>query len=159
MRFYLSDYEKNLKNKEAIVCPDPCGPDILLTADHFQNDQEFAHWKAVSDEDYRARERAERREKTNTVPISALPEKMVAARSTEQMLIAKADTADALAKHREKLSALKNILTPTQLRRFWLCVIGGRPKIELAAQEGVSSSAVVKSIRQARRRIESSGIF
>lgn len=74
MKRYVSDYAMNLKNKTAIVCPSFCGPNIFLTAEHFKDDQEFSFWKTVSDEDYRLRDSAERREKANTVLLDDHPQ-------------------------------------------------------------------------------------
>lgn len=159
MKRYVSDYAMNLKNKTAIVCPSYCGPNIFLTAEHFKDDQEFTFWKTVSDEDYRLRESAERREKANTVLLDDLPHILAAADSSEAVLLAQYEAAETRALLRQTVAKLRGLLTPPQFRRFWLCVICGKPRCEVAKQEGVSPSAVVKSIHQARHRISGSGVF
>lgn len=159
MNFSISDFEKNLKNKTAIVCPDACGPSVLLTAEFFENDQAFAFWKSVSDNDYRLREKANRRENYHTVFLSDLPETLTATSGADVALFMQLDAAAERSRLREIKITLRAILTPTQLRRFWLCAVYGCSRSELAVKEGVTSSAIVKSIRQARRRIVESGIF
>ena len=159
MKYQQSDFEKNLKNKVAIVYPAANGPTVLLTAAFFDSQDEFAFWKSISDEDYRIRETAERRERTHTVPISDLPEELTAVQSAESALIARLDVSLDQAQLHSILAKLHSVLTETQLRRFWLCVVCSHSRKELAAKEKVSSTAVVKSIRQARNRIEVSGIF
>lgn len=159
MKRYVSDYAMNLKNKTAIVCPSYCGPNIFLTAEHFKDDQEFTFWKTVSDEDYRLRESAERREKANTVLLDDHPQLFAAADSSEAMLLARYEAAETRAQLHQALAKLRELLTPSQFRRFWLCVVCGKPRCEVAKQEGVSPSAVVKSIHQARHRISGSGVF
>lgn len=159
LKYQQSDFEKILKNKGAIVYPAANGPTVFLNAKFFDSQDEFAFWKSISDEDYRIRETAERRERTHTVPISDLPEELTAVQSAESALIARLDVSLDQEQLRTILSKLRSILTERQLRRYWLCVVCGHSRKELAAQEGVSSTAVVKSIRQAKSRIEASGIF
>ena len=159
MKRYISDYAMNLKNKTAIVCPSSCGPNIFLTAAQFKDENDFAYWKAVSDEDYRLRESAERREKTNTVLLDDLPQFLCASDSSEAVLLSRVEAVEMNARLQQTVAALRTLLTASQFRRFWLCVVCGQPRCTVAKQEGVSPSAVVKSIHQAQHRIARSGVF
>ena len=47
-----SDYSLNKLDREAIVCPCASGEHIRLTREDFSSEEEFARWKAWSDEDY-----------------------------------------------------------------------------------------------------------
>ena len=56
-----SDYALNRKNKEAIVSRNAAGEYIKLTKEEFASEEEFAHWKEWSDEDYRREYNAEQK--------------------------------------------------------------------------------------------------
>lgn len=159
MKFQLSDYTKNLKNKSAIVCPDSSGRDILLTGACFQSEQEFAFWKSVSDEDYRSRERGARRENAHTVSLGDVAEINAAALSAEEAILLHAERAEEELYLQKILFGLQSILSDTQLRRLRMHVINGISAKEIAAAEQVTPSAVSKSLKQAKRRIIAANIF
>lgn len=159
MKFQLSDYAKNLKNKSAIICPDCCGPSVLLTMQSFQSEQDFVFWKSVSDEDYRNRERGARREKAHTVSLGDVAEINAAALSAEEAILLHDERAEEKLLLQRILSRLQSILSDIQLRRLRLHVINGIPVKEIAAAEHVTPSAVSKSLKQAKRRIIAADIF
>ena len=159
LKYQQSDFEKNLKNKGAIVYPATNGPTVFLTAEFFDSQDEFAFWKSVSDEDYRSREKDERREKTHTVSLDDVPEINAAAISAETEILLRAESAQQKTKVRSLLLDLKANLSATQLRRLGLHVISGLPVKEIAAIDHVTPLAVSKSLKQAKQRILTSGIL
>ena len=54
-----SDYALNKKNKDAIVSRNAAGEYIKLTKEEFASEEEFAHWKKWSDDEYRQEYNAE----------------------------------------------------------------------------------------------------
>ena len=159
MKYQQSDFEKNLKNKGAIVYPAINGPTVFLTAEFFDSQDEFAFWKSISDEDYRSREKNERREKTHTVSLDDVPGINAAAISAETEILLRAESAQQKTKVRSLLLDLKANLSATQLRRLGLHVISGLPVKEIAAIDHVTPPAVSKSLKQAKQRILTSGIL
>ena len=151
MKIYVSEFAKNLMNKGAIVCPCAVGPSVLLTENCFSSKQEFEHWKSVSDEDYRLRERAERRETLHTIPDSFAAASSPASPSAERVVLSAIEEAE----RRTRLQVLLEPLTSSQRRRLLLLLDGMNIK-EIAATEGVTPSAAAKSIRLAKRRLAAS---
>ena len=48
-----SDYAINKRNPDAIVYTDADKNEIKLTRDDFESEEEFLHWKAWSDAEYK----------------------------------------------------------------------------------------------------------
>lgn len=55
-----SDYALNKQDRDAIVCGSVTGVHIRLTRSDFASEEEFQKWKAWSDRDYHATEKAGR---------------------------------------------------------------------------------------------------
>ena len=146
------EYAVNKKNPSAIVYPNPCGRSVFLTAEMFHSEQEFAFWKNVSDEDYRARERAERREAAHVIAWAETVTPSFAL-SAEQELLRKTEAYDLHLRLQNVFLFLRAALTKTQYERFLLHVLFGVSESQIAAHEGASISAVAKSIRLARKKL------
>ena len=110
-------------------------------------------WKTASDEIFCGWETAERREKSNTISLASLPESAAALPGVEQEMMAQLDTLEDAQRRRLFVSRLRSILTETQHRRFTIYVLEHRTTREISEREGVSISAVAKSIRQAIRKL------
>jgi len=153
LKFHLPEYAANQKNASAIVCPNQNGPAVILTKADFKSEQAFAFWKSVSDEIYRAWEKEVRREKANTVSLNLIPESAAALPAVEREMIERLDAKEAEQKRRDSFERLRSALTETQFRRLCLYASENRTAREISEHEGVSPSAVAKSIRQAMRKI------
>ena len=153
MKFNLPEYAANRKNTSAIVYPSQSGPGVILTRADFKTEQEFMFWKTASDEIFCGWETAERREKSNTISLASLPESAAALPGVEQEMMAQLDTLEDAQRRRLFVSRLRSILTETQHRRFTIYVLEHRTAREISDREGVSISAVAKSIRQAIRKL------
>ena len=146
------EYAVNKKNPSAIVYPNPCGRSVFLTAEMFHSEQEFAFWKNVSDDDYRARERAERREAAHVIAWAETVTPSFAL-SAEQELLKKTEAYDRHCRLQNVVLFLRTSLTKTQYQRFLLHVLFGVSETQIAAHEGVSVSAVAKSIRLTKKKL------
>ena len=145
-----SDYALNKIDGEAIVCPCANGESIRLTCEDFSSEEEFARWKAWSDDDYHQRELVGRKD-DNCLSFEA--QRDTPAPSVEETIFA-SHTAAVLKEHwRRSLEKIKDRLTPMQYRRLCLHYIEELSVEEIADIEGVSIQAIYLLLRKARRII------
>ena len=147
---YISDHALNKADHEAIVYRDAAGNRIRLTAADFSSREEFEKWKAWSDADYAEIERGDRQYYAHKLPLH---DQDFPTPSAEQEIL---DTIERIenekADERYLVRALA-CLTETQRRRFVLHYVGRLSKVEIANLEGVTESAVRKSIADAHEKI------
>ncbi len=145
-----SDYVANKTDAEAIVCRSVTGEDVRLTRADFDSDEEFQKWKSWSDADYKESERRDRAYNDRRLSLSAayfLSDKELNECFSGEL---KADEQQFRA---DLLSRIRSLLTDTQFRRLWQRFACGRELADIAAEEGVSVSAVADSIQQAIKRL------
>lgn len=145
-----SEYALNKKNKEAIVSRNAAGKFIRLTKDEFASEEEFAHWKEWSDEDYRQEYNSEQSYKRLKNKLQKQADNNTFSPSVEQILLG-----DLAAGERKVLiEKIKSVLTETQFRRLWLYYVEGKTEQQIADVEGIAQQRISKSILAARKKIK-----
>ncbi len=149
-----TDYARNKKDGSAIVYCDAEGRIIRLTRKDFSSLEEFLKWKAWSDASYHIIEKADHIHGNNNISLSGLSEAAAAVPSPEETM-----TQRHIAQGREALCrllafAMDTCLTETQRRRFWLYHVDGLTENEIALAENVQQQNVSKSIRAARKKLQ-----
>lgn len=145
-----SDYALNKKNKEAIVSRNAAGEYIKLTKEEFASEEEFAHWKEWSDDEYRQEYNAEQSYKRLKNKLQKQAENEVASLSVEQLLLN--DLADE--ERKDLVNKIKSVLTEKQFRRLWLYYVEGKTEQQIADIENVGQPRIVKSISSAKKRVQ-----
>lgn len=120
---------------------------------------EFDKMKALSDEDYRERNKGDVREHRNTVSMTNLEETQMCStvQSSEDEYIAdyESDEDEDDFRTMENAEAIMNAcLTDTQKRRFFLHYFEDQSYRTIAEQEGVYWTAIRKSIDASKVKIE-----
>ena len=145
-----SDYALNKKNKEAIVSRNAAGEYIKLTKEEFASEEEFAHWKKWSDDEYRQEYNAEQSYKRLKNKLQKQAENKAAYLSVEQLLLN-----DLVDEERKALvNKIKSVLTETQFRRLWLYYVERKTEQQIADIEKVGQPRIVKSISSAKKRVQ-----
>ena len=144
-----SDYALNKQDRDAIVCGSVTGVHIRLTRSDFASEEEFQKWKAWSDRDYHATEKAGRAYHHNRLPLEdwAVP----SAPSAEDLLL-EADGAGAA-----KVALIQRVrggLTEKQFRRLRLYYLERFSEREIARAEGVGQQRVSRSILTGKKALE-----
>lgn len=120
---------------------------------------EFDKMKAVSDEDYRERNKGDVREHRYTVSLTSLEETQICsmACSAEDEYIADFESED----EKEDIRTIENAmtimdmyLTKTQKSRMIAYYLNGKGLKEIAADEGVSFQSIGESIKAAERKMQ-----
>lgn len=145
-----SDYALNKKNKDAIVSRNAAGEYIKLTKEEFASEEEFAHWKEWSDDEYRQEYNAEQSYKRLKNKLQKQAENKAAYLYVEQLLLN--DLADE--ERKALVNKIKSVLTETQFRRLWLYYAEGKTEQEIADIEGIAQQNVSKSIRLSIKKLK-----
>ena len=145
-----SDYALNKKDKEAIVSRNAAGEYIKLTKEEFASEEEFAHWKEWSDDDYRQEYNAEQSYKRLKNKLQKQAENRAAYLSVEQFLLN--DLADE--ERKALVNKIKSVLTETQFRRLWLYYAEGKTEQQIADIEKVGQRRISTSINVAKKKIK-----
>ena len=145
-----SDYALNKKNKDAIVSRNAAGEYIKLTKEEFASEEEFAHWKEWSDDDYRQEYNAEQSYKRLKNKLQKQAENETGSLSVEQLLLN--DLADE--ERKALVNKIKSVLTETQFRRLWLYYVEGKTEQQIADVEGIAQQNVSKSIRLSVKKLK-----
>ena len=145
-----SDYALNKLDGEAIVCPCADGEHIRLTREDFSSEEEFARWKAWSDEDYHKIELGGRKDDDC---LSFEAQRDTPSPSTEESILASQMAAERAEQRRQAIEQIKDRLTHTQYRRLCLHYIEELSVEEIADTEGVSFQAIYLSLEAAKRII------
>lgn len=145
-----SDYALNKKNKEAIVSRNAAGEYIKLTKEEFASEEEFAHWKEWSDDEYRQEYNAEQSYKRLKNKLQKQAEEAFYSQSVEQFLL------NNLADEERKalVNKIKSVLTETQFRRLWLYYAEGKTEQQIADIEKVGQRRISTSINDAKKKIK-----
>ena len=145
-----SDYALNKKYKEAIVSRNAAGEYIKLTKEEFASEEEFAHWKEWSDDDYRQEYNAEQSYKRLKNKLQKQAENRAAYLSVEQLLLN--DLADE--ERKALVNKIKSVLTETQFRRLWLYYVKEKTEQEIALEERTSQQAISICFLKALKKIQ-----
>ena len=112
-----SDYALNKLDGAAIVCPCVSGEPIRLTREDFSSEEEFARWKAWSDEDYHKIELGGRKDDDC---LSFDAQRDTPTLSTEETILASHMVAESAEQRRQALERIRDRLTHRQYRRLCL---------------------------------------
>lgn len=145
-----SDYALNKKDKEAIVSRNAIGEYIKLTKEEFASEEEFAHWKEWSDDDYRQEYNAEQSYKRLKNKLQKQVENEAGSLSVEQLLLN--DLADE--ERKALVNKIKSVLTEKQFRRLWLYYVEEKTEQEIALKERTSQQAVSICLLKALKKIQ-----
>ena len=145
-----SDYALNKLDGEAIVCPCASGEHIRLTREDFSSEEEFARWKAWSDEDYHEIELSGRKDDDC---LSFETQRDTPTQSTEETILASHMAAVRAEQRQQTLERVKDRLTHKQYHRLYLHYIEQLSVEEIADIDGVSAQAIYLSLVAARQII------
>ena len=149
-----TNYALNKLDSEAIVYIDAEGIIVRLTREDFSSLEEFLKWKAWSDASYHIIEKADHLYADHTLSLSGLPEAAAAVPSPEVMLTDRHNDRERKRLRRLLARAMDACLTETQRRRLWLYHVDGLTEKEIALAENVQQQNVSKSIRAARKKVQ-----
>ena len=145
-----SDYTLNKKNKDAIVSRNAAGEYIKLTKEEFASEEEFAHWKEWSDDNYRQEYNAEQSYKRLKNKLQKQAENKAVSLSVEHIMLN--DLADE--ERKALINKIKAFLTETQFRRLWLYYAEGKTEQQIADIEKVGQRRISTSINDAKKKIK-----
>ena len=138
-----SDYALNKMDKKAIVCPCVSGEPIRLTCEDFSSEEEFAYWKAWSDDDYR---KIENDGQYDSRCLSLDTQRDTPAPSAEDVVLEPYIIAEKAEQRQLMLDRFKTLLTEKQYRRMCFYYLDGKTEAEIAVLEGVVQRRVSTSI-------------
>ena len=149
-----SIYALNKKDPNAIVYTDADGNLIRLTRDDFSSEEEFLHWKKMSDADYHGEEKADHLYYDGTLSLEGLSEEAVATPSAEEGYITEIDLAERQLLGKLLLEGMGEQLTELQRKRLWLYCVDGLSEQEIADKDGVDQQRISKSIVAAKKKMK-----
>lgn len=149
-----SIYALNKKDPNAIVYTDADGNLIRLTCGDFASEEEFLHWKKMSDSDYHGEEKADHLYYDATLSLEGLSDEAVAIDSAEEDFIAKI-----MSGHRQEqidclMVGIKQALTEAQRGRIISYYFEGISEVDIAEKEGVAQQSVSECLQTARKKLE-----
>lgn len=146
-----TDFALNKFDKTAIVCPSVSGPDVRLTRENFANDEEFAYWKAWSDDDYKDIDRMGREDDDC---LSFEDQRSAQVPSAEDVVLAPYIEAEERERRRRMLEKIRTSLTAKQYRRLCLYYLEGQTEAEIAVLEGITQQRISKSLISGEKIVE-----
>lgn len=149
-----TDYALNKLDSDAIVYIDAEKTIVRLTREDFSSLEDFLKWKAWSDANYHITEKADHLYADHTLSLTGLPEAVAAVPSPEVTLTERHNDRERKCLHRLMVKAMDSCLTETQRRRLWLYHVDGLTEKEIALAENVQQQNVSKSIRAARKKVQ-----
>ena len=144
-----SDYALNKKNKVAIVYRNAAGEYIKLTKEEFASEEEFAHWKDWSDNEYRQEYNAGQSQKRLQKKLLEQVKDNKYSISVEQLFLN--DLADE--ERKALVNKIKAVLTEKQFRRLWLYYVEGVSMTKIARLNNVTEASISESIATAKKKI------
>ena len=126
------------------------GDIVQITKEEFASEEEFAHWKECSDDEYRQEYNAEQSYKRLKNKLQKQAEEAFYSQSVEQFLL------NNLADEERKalVNKIKSVLTETQFRRLWLYYVERKTEQQIADIEKVGQRRVSISINVAKKKIK-----
>ncbi len=126
------------------------GEYIKLTKEEFASEEEFAHWKEWSDDNYRQEYNAEQSYKRLKNKLQKQAENKAVSLSVEHIMLN--DLADE--ERKALINKIKAFLTETQFRRLWLYYAEGKTEQQIADIEKVGQRRISTSINDAKKKIK-----
>ena len=153
-----NDYFINKREADSIVCKSVTGTYIRLTREDFSSEEEFQKWKEWSDKDYQEAEKVMRKfydygipweEAADAInPVVSAEERFFEELERMELEMLRAEQAE------RQIAGIRQALTRTQFRRFWLHHAEGMSVEQIAVAEGVSHQNISKSLLAARKKIK-----
>ncbi len=134
-----TDYALNKFDKTAIVYQSVSGPNIRITREDFNSDEEYAYWKKLSDDDYKEIDRIGRKD---DACLSFEGQRSVQTPSTEDVVLSSYIAAEKKNQQCRMLEQVRNSLTSKQFRRLWMYHVDHLSVSKIAAVENVSPRAI-----------------
>lgn len=144
-----SDYALNKKNKDAIVSRNAPGDIVQITKEEFASEEEFAHWKDWSDNEYRQEYNAGQSQKRLQKKLLEQVKDNKYSISVEQLFLN--DLADE--ERKALINKIKAVLTEKQFRRLWLYYVEGVSMTKIARLDNVTEASISESIATAKKKI------
>ena len=145
-----SVYALNKMDKSTIVCPSVTGEDIRLSLEDFDNEEEFAFWKAWSDTNYHEAELTGQYE-TRCFSLDDRCDAVIP--SAEEIFFTSYLAEEQAERKHLQLKQIKSCLTETQYRRIWKYYVEKISVTRIARDEGVTEPSISESIKRAKEKI------
>ena len=146
-----TDHALNKFDKTAIVYQSVSGPNIRITREDFNSDEEYAYWKKLSDDDYKEIDRIGRKD---DACLSFEGQRSVQAPSAEDVMLDPYMEAEQRERRRRMLEHIRTNLTPKQYRRLCLYYLDEKTETEIAALEGITQQRIFKSLISGAKIVE-----
>ena len=146
-----TDFTMNKFDKAAIVCPSVSGPNIRLTREDFDSEEEFIYWKSWSDSDYKEIDRLGR---ADNECLSFEDQRSAQVPSAEDVVLAPYIEAEQRERRCRMLEQIRSGLTQKQYRRLCLYYLDGKTEAEIAGIEGITQQRVSKSLVSGAKIVE-----
>jgi DNA-directed RNA polymerase specialized sigma24 family protein len=153
-----NDYFINKREADSIVCKSVTGTYIRLTREDFSSEEEFQKWKEWSDKDYQEAEKVMRKFYDYGIPWEEAADAINPVVSAEERFFEELERMEQEMLRAEQaerqIAGIRQALTRTQFRRFWLHHAEGMSVEQIAVAEGVSHQNISKSLLAARKKIK-----
>lgn len=146
-----TDFTLNKFDKTAIVCPSVSGPNIRLTREDFDSEEEFIYWKSWSDQDYKKIDDLGR---ADNECLSFEDQRSAPVPSAEDVVLAPYTEAEQRERRRRMLEQIRSGLTQKQYRRLCLYYLDGMTEAEIAVLERVGQRRISTSITTGAKIVE-----
>lgn len=150
----ISIYALNKKDPDAIVYPTADGKIVRVTREDFPSEADFLAIKAWSDENFHEEENLDHRESNHTLSMDNLSEAALAVPAADVTMVQRQDKKEKRRKEKELVVSLKDKLTETQFRRYWMYHVEGLDTYEIGRLESATHQAVCKSLAGAEEKIK-----
>ena len=148
-----SNYALNKKDRDAIVYPGDGDIPIRLTREDFDTEKDFQTWKAWSDANYHAEEKADHIYANHNFPLDAAEGESVSTPSPEIAIERHFDMLENQRYSAETVVHIRGQLTEKQFRRIWMYCVDGLTEREIAEAENVDQRSISVSITSALKKI------
>ena len=149
-----SIYALNKKDPDAIVYMDANEVIVRLTREDFASEEEFLKWKSWSDGNYHTEDNQDVVEGKHNTSIDDLSEAALSIPAIDVVMDSKHENADTSKSSAAMVSQIRDKLTETQFRRFWMYYVDGMTVDEIGRIEGIRHQNISKSIGSAMKKIK-----
>ena len=146
-------YSINKKNPDAIVYKFANGEEHRITREDFPSEEEFLAFKAWSDADFHEEEKLDHREANHNLSVDDLSEAALAVPAIDVVMERQHQRAERRRMASDMVVQLKDKLTETQFRRYWMYEVEKKTLAEIANHDGVAILSVYESIESAKKKI------
>jgi len=149
-----SIYSINKKHADAVVYLFADGTEHRITREDFSSEEEFLAFKAWSDENYRVSDNYEHNTAKKIVSFDDVSEAALAVPAIDVVMERQHDRTEKRRQASDMVVQLKDKLTETQFRRYWMYHVDGLDTYEIGRLEGATHQAVCKSLAGAEEKIK-----